>query len=173
MAILRMSITLERLEHRHAPRFLAAVAKSRALHAHWVSPPQTPNAFRAYIEKYHSDRNISYVAAQATGDLVGCLNLSEIFRGSFQSAYLGFYAFVPFAGQGLMRQAMQLVLTEAFTTLGLHRLEANIQPTNARSKRLVESLGFRCEGFSPRYLQIAGLWRDHERYAITVEEWNA
>jgi ribosomal-protein-alanine N-acetyltransferase len=166
-----MKLSLERLALHHAPRFLDAVARSQSLHSPWVAPPNDPDTFREFVEKRDGDRHVSYVAVNDDADLVGCINLSEIVRGSFQSAYLGFYAFEPSAGRGLMRKAMQLVLTQVFTTLGLHRLEANIQPNNQRSKRLVESLGFRREGFSPRYLQIADEWRDHERYAITAEEW--
>jgi len=166
-----MTLSLQRLQPGHAKQFLEAVARSTPLHRLWVSPPSTPDGFLQFVERYSRDRNISYVALQDGGDLVGCINLNEIIRGAFQSAFLGFYAFVPFAGQGLMKQATRLVLKEAFTVLGLHRLEANIQPANERSKRLVQSLGFRLEGISPRYLNIGGQWCDHERYAITVEHW--
>jgi ribosomal-protein-alanine N-acetyltransferase len=76
-----------------------------------------------------------------------------------------------FQGRGLMREALSLVLTTAFDEMGLHRLEANIQPGNARSRALAQGLGFRQEGFSPRYLRIGGEWRDHERWAILAEEW--
>jgi ribosomal-protein-alanine N-acetyltransferase len=69
-----------------------------------------------------------------------------------------------------MSAGLELVLARAFGELGLHRLEANIQPKNLRSKELVRRSGFRCEGLSPRYLKIAGRWRDHERWAITVED---
>jgi len=154
-------------------QFLDAVARSTALHHPWVSPPRTPDAFREFLKKCHEDRNISYVAVQSESALIGCINLNEIVRGAFQSAFLGFYGFVPFAGQGLMKEAMRLVISEAFTTIELHRLEANIQPENARSKGLVGSLGFRYEGYSLRYLRLGDKWCDHERYAITAEEWNS
>ncbi len=75
-----------------------------------------------------------------------------------------------------MREALGLMLTFAFGDpiddgLGLHRLEANIMPENRASLEVVRSLGFRLEGLSRRYLKIAGTWRDHERWALTAEEW--
>ena len=102
--------------------------------------------------------------------MAGVYNISQIFYGHFRSAYLGYYAFAPFAGQGYMREGLQLVLRHAFGPLGLHRLEANIQPENAPSIALVAGAGFRLEGLSPRYLKIGGRWRDHERWAILAEE---
>ncbi len=68
---------------------------------------------------------------------------------------------------------MHLVLREAFTTLRLHRLEANIQPGNRASILLVQRCGFELEGFSPRYLKVGGRWRDHERWAIRADTWRA
>ena len=105
------------------------------------------------------------------GELVGIFTISQIVRGYFQSAYLGYYASARLAGQGLMTEAMGLLLDLAFGPLSLHRLEANIQPGNAPSVALARGAGFRLEGYSPRYLLIGGRWRDHERYAITAEEW--
>ena len=99
------------------------------------------------------------------------VNVSEIVRAALQSAYLGYYAFRPHTGQGFMTEGLALVVRHAFRRLGLHRLEANIQPENLASRRLVRRLGFRKEGFSPRYLKIAGRWRDHERWAIVRETW--
>ncbi|MBC8106827.1 MAG: GNAT family N-acetyltransferase [Anaerolineae bacterium] len=70
-----------------------------------------------------------------------------------------------------MTEAMELLLRHAFTKMKLHRLEANIQPDNSASIALVQRCGFRMEGRSPRYLKIAGRWRDHGRWAITIEDW--
>jgi [ribosomal protein S5]-alanine N-acetyltransferase len=103
--------------------------------------------------------------------LVGVVNINEVVRGAFDSGYLGFYAFVPHAGRGYMRSGISVVISGAFADYGLHRLEANVQPENIRSRTLVQSLGFRLEGYSPRYLRIAAKWRDHERWAITREDW--
>jgi hypothetical protein len=69
-----------------------------------------------------------------------------------------------------MSEALREAIKEAFTRLNLHRLEANIQPANRASKKVVRKLGFRLEGFSPRFLQVGGKWRDHERWAITIED---
>ena len=99
--------------------------------------------------------------------------VNAIVRGLFHSAYLGYYALAPHAGKGYMTEGMRLVIRHAFVAMKLHRLEANIQPENTASRALVKRLGFRLEGYSPRYLKIAGRWRDHERWALTVEDWRA
>jgi [ribosomal protein S5]-alanine N-acetyltransferase len=111
------------------------------------------------------------VCRRVDGTIVGVINLNEIVRATFQSAYLGYYAFYPHAGRGYMTEGLALVLRHAFRRLGLHRLEANLQPENRASRALVRRLGFRKEGFSPRYLKIGGRWRDHERWAIVREAW--
>ena len=118
--------------------------------------------------------SVALVAVRASDEaLVGAFNVSEIIRGPLQQAFLGYYAFAPHAGQGYMRDAMQLLLHYVFRTLKLHRIEANVQPTNLPSLALVRSAGFVREGFSERYLKIGGRWRDHERWAINAEQWQA
>ena len=152
--------------------FLSAVEQSRSLHHPWVQPPNTPIAFREYLAKREDPRGASFfVWVEKPAGLVGVVNLDEIVRGCFHSAYLGYYAFTPYAGRGLMQKGLSLVITHAFRKMSLHRLEANIQPGNAASKALVKKLGFRREGFSPRYLKINGRWRDHERWAMLYEDW--
>jgi len=155
----------------HGEAFLAAVQRSESIFDTWVFPPDTPEKYADHLRRYSADTHYSYLARANDGTLVGCINLNEIVRGALQSAYLGYYAFSPNQGKGLMKEALGGVISLAFGTHDLHRLEANIQPDNMRSVGLVKSLGLRLEGYSPRYLKIAGEWRDHERYAITVEEW--
>jgi len=151
--------------------FLAAVRRSRTLHHPWTHPPRTLAAVRGFLSRPQREPHFNFLILHNRHHLVGVVNVSEIVRGSFQSAYLGYYAFEPLAGRGLMRKGLALLITRAFTTMKLHRLEANIQPGNERSVNLVKALGFRREGFSRRYLKIAGRWRDHERWAILVNDW--
>ena len=110
-----------------------------------------------------SKAHVGYWVVTESGELAGAININEIVRGSFRSGYLGNYAFVPHNGRGDMTTGLRTVVSRAFRQLRLHRLEANIQPDNEASRRLVKRLGFKLEGFSPRYLKIAGKWRDHER----------
>lgn len=156
---------------RREAEFLAAVARSSKLHCHWASPPRTAIAFRENLKRLRDTKHIGHWVCTEDGELAGVINVSEIVRGVFCSGYLGYYAFVPHNGRGYMKRGLSAVLADAFLRHGLHRLEANIQPDNEASRQLVQRLGFRLEGFSPRYLKLAGRWRDHERWAITVEEW--
>jgi ribosomal-protein-alanine N-acetyltransferase len=141
-------------------------------HRPWSAPPVDGAQFAGYLARCAEASFCGFLICRAEdGAIVGVANLSQIVRGNFQSAYLGYYGGAPFAGRGYMRRGVSRVLDEAFGALGLHRVEANIQPANAASIALVRRLGFRLEGFSPRYLQIAGEWRDHERYAMLSEQW--
>ena len=151
--------------------FLESARRSRGLHGRWVAAPETSAQFAAYLARTRKRTQLAWFVVTSRGDLAGVINASEIVRGNFLSAYLGYYALAPHDRRGYRTAGLRLALREAFATHGLHRLEANIQPGNVASRRLVQRLGFRCEGFSPRYLKISGRWRDHERWAITREEW--
>ena len=154
-----------------AAAFLDMVWQSRPLHEPWVHPPKDEEAFGRYVEHAASARFQGFlICRRETGEIAGVADLSEIVRGVFQSAYLGFYASARSAGQGLLKEGLGLVIRHTFETLGLHRIEANVQPENARSLALVQSLGFQKEGYSPRYLKIGGQWRDHERWALLVDD---
>lgn len=150
--------------------FLERARASRRLHAPWVQAPCTPEAFGAYLARAGaSDHCAMLVCLPADGAIAGVITASNIVRGSFRSAYLGYYAFAGFERQGLMREGLQAMVRHGFGALGLHRLEANIQPANAASIALVRACGFALEGYSPRYLKIGGRWRDHERWAIVAD----
>ena len=150
--------------------FLAAARSSGALHAAWVKAPATANTYREYLARMGQSGNHALLALRRDdAALVGVFNISNVVLGSFRSGYLGYYAFAPLAGQGLMREGLQLLLRHAFKTLKLHRLEANIQSGNEASIALVRGQGFKLEGYSPRYLKINGRWRDHERWAIVAD----
>ena len=151
--------------------FLEMVRDSRDLHRPWTYPPERADQFNDLVSRTSRDDFACLAAVLAdNGELVGIFTVSQIVRGYFQSAYLGYYANARHAGKRLMAEAMALVLDHAFGPLALHRLEANIQPGNAPSIALARGAGFRLEGYSPRYLLIGGRWRDHERYAITADE---
>ena len=151
--------------------FLRLAAESRGLHRPWTYPPERPEQFDELYARSRRDDCVCLLAClRDGGQIAGVLIISQIVRGAFQSAYLGYYAHERHAGQGHMREAMVQTVAHAFGPLALHRLEANIQPGNAASIALALSAGFRLEGFSPRYLLIGGQWRDHERYAITADD---
>ena len=162
---------LEAPSSKRRDEFLAAVARSRKLHRNLVRPPQTAKEFEVNLKRLQTGAHLSYWVCTEDGELAGVVNINEIVRGLFCSGYLGYYAFVPHNGRGYMKKGLRAVLEDAFRRQRLHRLEANIQPENEASRQLVQRCGFRLEGYSPRYLKIAGRWRDHERWAITAEEW--
>jgi [ribosomal protein S5]-alanine N-acetyltransferase len=152
--------------------FIACMRASRRLHRPWIYMPETPERYAAYVARVDDPRAAPFLACRTEdGAIVGFLNISEIVRGGFRSAFVGYGGVAGFAGQGYMTEAMRLLLREAFTRLDLHRLEANIQPGNAPSIALAKRCGFELEGFSPRYLKVGGRWRDHERWAIRAETW--
>lgn len=154
------------------PEFLAATFRSEPLHHPWVFPPRNHQEYESYLDRIRSGRTIAFLIRRTSDEsLAGVVNLSEPVMGVFQSAYLGFYAFAGHERQGLMTEGLALVIDRAFGELGFHRLEANVQPGNVASSALVSRLGFRKEGFSPRYLMIDEAWRDHDRWAILSDEW--
>jgi [ribosomal protein S5]-alanine N-acetyltransferase len=155
-----------------AEEFIAAARESTSLQHPWVSAPDSDERYVAFLSRAAREDQGSYLVRHSEcGALVGYVNINNIVAGALRSGYLGYAAFASHAGRGLMTTGLRAVVTDAFASLGLHRLEANIQPDNTRSLRLVQRLGFRREGFSPRYLMIDGEWRDHERWAVLAEDW--
>jgi len=150
---------------------IQANIENQRFHAPWVEPFTDMDGFERWFSGLGSGQAVGMIARDTqTNGIVGVTNLSQIFRKGFQNAYLGFYGMAGYARRGLMAEAVRLTALYAFGDLGLHRLEANIQPENAASIALVRRVGFRREGFSPRYLQVGGVWRDHERWALLADD---
>ena len=165
-------VRLERPSARRERDYLQAALRSRALHRGYVVPASTPREYRAYLLRARrSNQESFFVVDVESGDLAGVVNINDIVRHSELSGRLGYYAFVPHAGKGLLREGLNLVIERAFREFGLHRLEANVQPGNRRSIALVEGLDFRREGKARGFLKIGNRWRDHERWALLKEEW--
>jgi len=150
--------------------FLGLARASIGLHHPWYTMPTTREAFQAYLTRLSRPAiEARLVCLRDTGAMAGVIVIDSIIRGRFQSGTLSYGAFAPAAGRGYMSEGLGLLLRYAFGELGLHRLEANIQPANRASLALVRRQGFRKEGYSPDMLFIDGAWRDHERWAITRE----
>lgn len=165
-------IRLQRVRWVDRSTFLAVTRASRDLHRPWVFPPTTEVTYRRWIGELATGRHERLLLwRNADEALLAYFGLNGIFRGAYLGAFLGYWVNAEHAGEGYMTMGLKLVLDHAFRRLRLHRIEANIQPDNRCSIALVRRVGFRKEGFSPRYLKIAGHWRDHERWAITAEEW--
>lgn len=127
-------------------------------------------AFLARLRRLRPPTDFAFaIRKRENGVLIGYADITNVVRGLFKSAYVSYYAFQGHERQGLMTEGLKLALRYAYGNLGLHRLEANIQPGNVASIALVKACGFSKEGYSPRYLKIRGRWRDHERWALVAE----
>ncbi len=165
------STRLDPLVWEDAEALIEANRQSRALHHPWATPPVDRPGFETWFRRVQTRGLVALVARAAiSGEIAGVLTLSEVVTGSFQNAYLGYYGMIATARRGLMTDALRQACRFGFEALGLHRLEANIQPGNVASIALARRAGFRLEGFSPRYLFVDGAWRDHERWALLADE---
>ncbi len=166
-----VAVNIARVRRADATELIAANRAATAYHAPWVQPFVDEAGFEAWFAGNLSGANVALVGRERErGELVGIVNLSQIFMGPFRSAYVGYWGYPSTGRRGLMTGALRGAVRFAFDELGLHRVEANIQPDNLRSIALVQRLGFAREGFSPRYLRIAGAWRDHERWALLADD---
>jgi ribosomal-protein-alanine N-acetyltransferase len=133
----------------------------------------SPSAFAAMLRSMRREaragRSLPF-AVLHRGSLVGQITVSGVVRGAFQSASVGYWVDRAVAGRGVIPTALAMVVDHCFTTVGLHRIEANIRPENGPSLRVVRKLGFREEGLHPRFLFIDGAWCDHLCFALTTED---
>lgn len=138
------------------------------------SPPPPPGGFSidhwaarlpAFAREYEDGLSARWVLlareAKAPEEVVGTCNLTQVVRGAFHAAYLGYQIGRSEEGRGLMAEALEAAIAHAFSTLRLHRIMANYRPENVRSERVLRRLGFVVEGIAREYLFIDGAWRDH------------
>jgi [ribosomal protein S5]-alanine N-acetyltransferase len=166
-------VILRRLSVEDRDEFVELVKLSADFLHPWVHLPNTPARFDEYLRRF--DGKIAeglLVCIQRSGEIAGSVSISDIIRGPYQRATVGYNAFLPNASQGYMSEGFELIFRFAFEDLGLHRLEADIQPANEASLRFARRVGFRREGYSPGFVCIDGLWRDHERWAINSDMMN-
>ena len=159
-------VSVARVARNDAAGLIAANLENQAYHHPWAAPFTDQQGFDDWFARLVTGAMVSLIARAPPGDIAGVITLSQIVLGNFRSCYCGFYGMRSTAGRGLMTAALRQAIAVAWTELGLHRIEANIQPGNHRSIALVQRAGFEKEGFSPRYLKINGDWRDHERWAL-------
>ena len=104
------------------------------------------------------------------GAIVGQVNVSNVVRGVFCSANLGYWVARERNGRGIAKEAVRLALAEAFDHIGLHRVEAGTLLDNVASRRVLAGNGFRQIGIARRYLRIAGEWRDHALFERLADD---
>lgn len=104
--------------------------------------------------------------------VIGQAHMSQVARAAFQNTILGYSLDQQAVGRGLMQEGLRAVIAEMFgPCVNLHRVQAAVRPENARSRAVLQALGFTQEGLSRRYLFIDGQWRDHEVYALLNPDW--
>ena len=139
-------------------------------------PSRDPQAFSNRCRMRERERSLGTAfdfGLWHEGWFCGEINMSHVARGAFQSAHVGYWVDERLAGRGLVAEGLMAVFEFAFSQVGLHRVQISIMPRNSASLRVVDKLGLRWEGTAQGYIQIAGVWEDHERFGLTLEEWRA
>lgn len=164
-------VTLRLVRRGDGPALAAAYDRDREHLAPWE--PVRPEVFydpahqeagvAAQLLDHYAGRCVPFVLERA-GDVVGRLTLSDIVRGAFCNAHLGYWLASAATGHGVMTAAVEAAADHAHRDLGLHRLQAATVPHNAASQAVLARTGFTRIGYAPKYLRIAGRWQDHVLY---------
>ena len=176
----RARVALRPLRLRDAARWSSLRVSNEAWLAPWEPSSPYPWAQRhtrsAYIAMVRVLRGQARVGTMLPfailydDAVVGQLTVSNVVRGVLRSAHVGYWIDKGHAGRGVTTTALALAVDHCFGPVGLHRIQADIRPENAASRRVVEKLGFRQEAYYVRYLDIDGAFRDHLGFAVTVED---
>jgi len=170
-------VGLRPVRRRDATAWRAVRQVNRAWLTPWDATPPTgtqlapsfPSMVSTLLREARAGRCLPFVITDDRR-LVGQLTVGGIAYGSLRAAHIGYWVDERVAGRGITPTCVALAGDHCFRALGLHRLEIALRPENGPSRRVVEKLGFRYEGERPRYLHIDGDWRDHEVWALHVDE---
>jgi ribosomal-protein-alanine N-acetyltransferase len=166
------TITVRALTADDESEFVARAAESLQFHRKWIKLPAESGEFKRYLSRFDGENSFFFVVCDADSDsIVGFVSLTGIEREPYHRGRLGYGVFEKYAKRGYISAGLDYVVRLAFSSLELHRLEADIQPDNGPSKRLIEKIGFTCEGISRGFICIDGEWIDHERWALTLDGW--
>jgi ribosomal-protein-alanine N-acetyltransferase len=139
-------------------------------------PPESPPGHPSYksmmreLRRQVRDGRCLPFAMTVDDEFAGQVTVSNIVMGSAMFGQIGYWIDEGHAGHGHTTAAVAMVIDYCFESRGLHRIEIAIRPENTASLRVVEKLAVPEVGFAPRYLHIAGAWRDHRLFAITRED---
>jgi [ribosomal protein S5]-alanine N-acetyltransferase len=150
--------------------FVAHARESVSMHRGLVFVPTTTAEFDEYLVRFDGAGAIGFVVRlNTTKELAGFVNINHIVWSPDRTGALGYGGFAATAGHGYVAEAVRLVVRYAFAELGLDRLEADIQPGNAPSRKVVEQAGFRQTQAARHAIRIGGEWRDHERWRVIAK----
>lgn len=171
------ALVLDALRRRDKDEWVEVRSRNRDWLGPWeaTSPEAEPQrvSFAGLVRHYNGEARAGRMVPltiRLDGRLVGQVVLFGIAWGSLLSAAAGYWVDERVAGAGVAPTALALAGDHAMQTMGLHRVEVNIRPENARSLAVVRKLGFRDEGTRAAYLHISGSWRDHRTFALTTED---
>ncbi|WP_232699319.1 GNAT family N-acetyltransferase [Brevibacillus daliensis] len=180
LQIIGPRLYLQLLSPLHAESLLTYFTENRQFHEPFV-PVRDDSFFslehvtNLVNQKHLVDTDQKYMFGLFTNNehqLIGKLTLSQICRGPFQNAYLGYDVHHASQGHGYMTEAVKLLIPFAFRSLSLHRIQANVMPHNTASISVLTKAGFTKEGFAPHYLKINNVWEDHLMFGITQESYD-
>ena len=144
----------------------------------WPKDALNPSFFKKrlkrQIQQWKADDAYPFLILKNSDEadtLIGGVNINHVCRGAAQYASLGYWLDRDHQGQGLMSEAMKLILRFSFETLHLHRMNAAVLPDNTKSISLLERNGFKQEGFAEKYIRINGEWQDHILFGLPYERW--
>lgn len=176
-------IVLRPIRYRDRKEWMAVRSRNSEWLAPWEASNPAPGGalpdYRQMVRSLNAQAAqgtaLPFVIAERRPDrrdpaIAGQLTVSSIVWGSAMMATLGYWVDKSCAGRGIAPTAVAMATDYCFGSLGLHRMEINIRPENGPSLRVVEKLGFRDEGYRPRFLHINGEWADHRTFALTSEE---